>query len=122
MLLLQAETAAAARNAVNAQRAMVADAVGPCRRPRKPSEIVVCGRSRDDRSPYRLPVIPGEDGFRIDGPVDSVSCERHKLMDVGGAGSEIDSCGDTGSGGLYGCMVKGWKEADEQRGFRRPKR
>lgn len=120
MLLLQAGTAAA-RNPVDAQRALVQDAVAPCRRGRR-GEIVVCGRSKDERSPYRLPVIDGEDGFQIDGPVDSVSRGRHKLMDVGGAGSQQNSCGATGSGGLYGCQVKAWKEADQQRGFARPKR
>ncbi len=88
--------------------------LGDCRMPADGS-IIVCGRKSGD-SPYRLPPSMRGRGFDVNGAVDSVSRERHKLMDVGDAGT--GSCGNVGAGGWTGCMVKGWRAADQQRGFR----
>ncbi len=80
-------------------------------------EVVVCGRDKQ-RSHYRIPAEMMPDGFQVDGPVDSVSRERHKLMDVGAAGT--GSCSNTGAGGWTGCMVNDWRRDEQQRGFRSP--
>src|SRR3954464_9832106 len=53
---------------------------------RSAGDIVVCGR-RNDGGGYRL---PAPDRFDPAGPVDSVSRERHRLLDVGASG--IGSC------------------------------
>jgi hypothetical protein len=87
-------------------------ATGDCRIPAD-GTVLVCGH-RD--SPFRLPPALRDPGFDVDGPLDSVSRERHKLMETGESG--IGSCSNVGAGGWTGCMVKGWKAADEQRGFR----
>lgn len=89
-----------------------------CPKPR-PGEISICGKREAD-PPYRLPQQFRDEGFRIDGPVDSVSRERHLIMDVGGAGAQQNACSAVGMAGWTGCEVKGWKEADQQRGYRRP--
>lgn len=80
----------------------------PCAESPAPSEIVVCGRGEDAR--YRL---PSPDGFDPRGLVDSVSRERHRLMDVGASG--IQSCSTVGPGGWTGCDVRRWRQAHEQR-------
>ena len=85
---------------------------GDCRIPAD-GTVLVCGH-RD--SPYRLPPALRDPGFDVDGPLDSLSRERHKLMETGESGT--GSCSNVGAGGWTGCMVKGWKAADEQRGFR----
>jgi hypothetical protein len=90
------------------------DVLGDCRLPAD-GTIIVCGK-RDHESPYRLPPGARDSGFDIDGPVDSVARERHKLMDVGATGTH--SCSAAGAGGWTGCMVNDWQRADEQRGFR----
>lgn len=95
----------------------VAEAVR-CPKPR-PGEINVCGRDSPEAR-YRLPQAFRDPGFEIDGPRDSASRERHKLMDVGGAGSLQNACSVVGHGGGIGCMVKDWTENDQQRGFRPP--
>jgi hypothetical protein len=64
-----------------------------CRADRDPNAITVCGR-RDDGAGYRL---PEPDRFDPSGPIDSVSRERHRLLDVGAAG--IGSCSTVGAGG-----------------------
>ena len=117
MLLLQASApGGTAAERVAPLDAMVADAVG-CRKPRV-GEITVCAR-RGGESPYRYRRLPGEDdGFKADGPTDSVSRERHRLMDVGGAGAQTNACSTTGPMGWTGCQVKQWKEAQQQAGFR----
>jgi len=88
--------------------------LGDCRTPAD-GAVIICGR-RDGASPYRLPLEVRDPGFDVNGAVDSVARERHKLMDVGGSGP--GSCTNSGAGGWTGCMVKGWEAADQQRGFR----
>jgi hypothetical protein len=88
--------------------------LGDCRMPADGS-VIICG-SRNAESPYRLPLAARDPGFDVDGAVDSVSRERHKLMDVGDAGT--GSCSTVGAGGWTGCTVKAWQAADQQRGFR----
>jgi len=73
-------------------------------------DIVVCGR-RGERSPYRLP--PQPEGFDPDGPVSSVSRERHRLYEAGGTG--IGSCTNVGPGGWTGCDFLHWKDEHHQR-------
>jgi hypothetical protein len=75
--------------------------------------VIICARPD---SPYRLPPAARDPGFDVNGSVDSVARERHKLMEVGDTGS--GSCSNVGAGGWTGCMVKGWEAADQQRGFR----
>ena len=93
------------------------DVLGDCRLPADGS-VVVCGR-RSRESPYRLPPEVRDPGFQIDGPIDSVSRERHKLMEGGESGTH--SCSPSGAGGWTGCMLKGWQRADQQRGYQNPK-
>lgn len=102
---------------IEAERAIVGNAIDRCRGKGR-GEIVVCGRATQ-QSPYRLPRIAGEEGFDPAGGVDSVSRERHRLLDVGGAGAQQNACTTVGAAGWTGCMVKGWKEGDEQHGFQR---
>jgi hypothetical protein len=71
-------------------------------------DITICGR-RNGVGGYRL---PEPDRFDPAGPVDSVSRERHRLLDVGAAG--IGSCSTVGPGGWTGCMLNDWRSADEQ--------
>jgi hypothetical protein len=75
------------------------------------AEIVVCGR-REGRSPYRVP--ESDPGFDPSGTVDSVSRERHRLLDLGATG--IQSCSAVGPGGWTGCDLIRWREAQEQYG------
>ena len=88
--------------------------LGDCRMPADGS-VIVCG-TRNSESPYRIPSSLRDPGFDVDGAIDSVSRERHKLMDVGDAGT--GSCSNSGAGGWTGCAVKDWQAADQQRGFR----
>jgi len=60
------------------------DVLRDCRAP-SDGTVIVCGR-RDGTSPYRLPLEARDPGFDVDGPVDSVARERHKLMEVGDSG------------------------------------
>jgi hypothetical protein len=80
-----------------------------------PGDLVVCGRP-GSRSPYRLP--PQDDGWTPGGAVDSVSRERHRLLDQGAAG--IGSCSTAGPGGSTGCDLIRWKEGYEQRAGAKP--
>ena len=93
-------------------QAVLRDAIGDCRMPADGS-VIICARPE---SPYRLPPAMRDPGFDVNGPVDSVARERHKLMEVGDTGP--GSCSNVGAGGWTGCMVKGWEAADQQRGFR----
>lgn len=86
--------------------------IGDCRMPADGS-VIVCARPD---SPYRLPPAARDPGFDVNGAVDSVARERHKLMEVGGSGT--GSCSNVGAGGWTGCMTRGWDIADQQRGFR----
>jgi hypothetical protein len=72
-------------------------------------ELVVCGR-REERSSYRLPAL--HEGFDPDGPVDSVSRERHRLFELGEAGT--GSCSTVGGGGWTGCESLAWKHMHQQ--------
>lgn len=72
-------------------------------------DLVVCGR-KDRASPYRLPRL--HEGFDPDGPVDSVSRERHRLFEVGEAG--IGSCSTAGAGGWTGCGAIEFKQFHQQ--------
>lgn len=80
-----------------------------------PDDVVVCGRP-GSRSPYRLP--PGDDGWTPDSAMDSVSRERHRLLDAGASG--IGSCSTAGPGGSTGCDLIRWREAYEQRAGVKP--
>jgi hypothetical protein len=80
-----------------------------------PGDVVVCGR-RGSRSPYRLP--PQDDGWTPDSAMDSVSRERHRLLDPGASG--IGSCSTAGPGGSTGCDLIRWREAYEQRAGVKP--
>ncbi len=93
---------------------VVHDVLGDCRRPDDGS-VIVCA-TRHAESPYRIPPALRDTGFQVDGPVDSVSRERHKLMEAGDSGT--GSCSNSGAGGWTGCMVKGWRADEQQRGFR----
>ena len=73
-------------------------------------DIVVCGR-RDRNEQFRLPMRP--DGFDAAGPVDSVSRERHRLIEEGDAG--VGSCSTTGPGGASGCFDKAVKRRCQQK-------
>jgi hypothetical protein len=71
--------------------------------------ILVCGRRRSG-SVYRL---PEPTAFDPDGATDSVSRERHRLMDYGAAGT--GSCSTVGPGGWTGCDAIAWKEMHQQK-------
>jgi len=97
----------------------IQDAVDPCAAARRDSGITVCARTKEqtDRR-FRLPPMP-DTGFDPLGPVDSVSRERHRLIDGDGASQDLTrgSCSAVGASGWTGCMVKGWREKDQQKGW-----
>jgi hypothetical protein len=72
-------------------------------------DIVVCGR-RTSPERYRLPIRP--EGFDKKGPIDSVSRERHRLIQEGDAG--IGSCSAVGASGSSGCFHRARKRQCEQ--------
>lgn len=78
---------------------------------RSGDEIVVCGR-RNEAERYRLPIRA--DGFDVNGPIPSVSRERHRLYEVGDTG--LYSCSNVGPGGYTGCAFKDFKAKLEQHG------
>jgi hypothetical protein len=73
-------------------------------------EIVVCGR-RGESERYRLPIRP--QGFDAAGPVDSVSRERHRLIQEGDSG--VGSCSTSGPGGWTGCFHQQTKRRCQQK-------
>ena len=73
-------------------------------------EIVVCGR-RNEAEKYRLPIRP--QGFDASGPVDSVSRERHRLIQEGDSG--VGSCSTSGPGGWTGCFHQQRKRQCQQK-------
>jgi hypothetical protein len=83
--------------------------VADCRN-QQTQDIVVRGR-RGERSPYRLPAQ--REGFDPDGPMPSVSRERHRLYEVGQTG--IGSCSNVGPGGWTGCDFLRWEDEHHQR-------
>jgi hypothetical protein len=82
--------------------------VEPC--VKQADEIVVCGNP-DELRRYRLPLQ--DEGFDPDGPVDSVSRERNRLLNHGASG--IGSCSTVGPGGYTGCDFIRFKERVEQK-------
>jgi hypothetical protein len=74
-----------------------------------PDEVVVCGHGRPPAN-YRL---PEPKGFDPRGEVESVSRERHRLMEGGEGG--IHSCNFVvGSGSWTGCELRGLRRAEQQ--------
>jgi hypothetical protein len=104
-LLLLAQAATPPNPAPAPAEPLIATA---CRPDGDPDDIMVCGR-RNQGGGYRL---PAPDRFDPAGPIDSVSRERHRLLDVGAVG--IDSCSPVGPGGFTGCELNDWRHADEQ--------
>ncbi|RVT94965.1 hypothetical protein EOD43_00025 [Sphingomonas crocodyli] len=85
----------------------------PCPKDQSGAGIVVCARTKERVAlRYRLPIK--QDGFDPAGPVDSVSRERHRMLDVGAGGTR--SCSPIGPGGSTGCQSRDWKAAREQYG------
>lgn len=80
-----------------------------CSKAASDEEITVCGR-RKDADAYRLP--PQNDGFDPNGIVESVSRERHRLMEGGESG--IGSCSATGAAGWTGCFHREVREKQQQ--------
>ena len=74
-------------------------------------EVVVCGR-RSEAERYRLPIRP--EGFDPKGTMQSVSRERHSLIQEGDDG--IGSCSTSGPGGYTGCFHRSTKRRCEQEG------
>jgi len=109
-LLLMAATAPSIDQAI--ERAM-----DPCKARQAAGEIVVCARRPGGQQRYRMPRI--DRGFDPSGPVDSVSRERHRLIDADGAAPDLTrgSCSASGANGWTGCMVKDWREHDQQKGW-----
>jgi hypothetical protein len=95
---------------------VVREAIDPCRKPHPAGEIVVC-RKTDAQQRFRLPAAPDR-GFDPLGGRDSVSRERHRLIDGDGASQDLTrgSCSAVGASGFTGCMIKSWREADQQKG------
>jgi len=96
----------------------IRNAVDPCAAFRREDGITVCARTKaeTDRR-FRLPQMP-DHGFDPLGPVDSVSRERHRLIDGDGANTDLTrgSCSPAGASGWTGCQIKGWREQDQQKG------
>ena len=90
-------------------------AISNCKQPAD-GAIIVCGKRAPSDGPFRLPPAVRDPGFDVNGAVDSVARERHKLMEEGAAGT--GSCSTVGPGGWTGCLVRDWERADQQRGFR----
>ena len=85
----------------------------PCPKAKGAGDIVVCRRAGETAAlRYRLPIR--DQGFDPGGPTDSVSRERHRMMDVGASGT--GSCSASGAGGWTGCQSHQWKEARQQYG------
>jgi hypothetical protein len=74
--------------------------------PLSEGEILVCG----DAERYRLPIRP--DRFDPKGAVDSVSRERHRLMDEADQG--VGTCSNIGPGGFSGCFHRDVKRRCKQ--------
>jgi len=97
----------------------IRQSIDPCKAARQANDIVVCGHDGEqEQRRYRLPRDPDR-GFDPLGAVDSVSRERHRLIDGDGASQDLTrgSCSAVGASGATGCMIKGWREADQQKGW-----
>lgn len=106
---LPASLSAQAQPPAQPPRSVAPTIVPDCNK-QQAENIIVCGR-RGERSPYRLP--PQPEGFDPDGPMSSVSRERHRLYEVGDTG--IGSCSNVGPGGWTGCDFKRWRDEHHQR-------
>jgi hypothetical protein len=84
--------------------------VPDCADARKTGDPVVCGR-RDPRTQWQLPIL--NDGFDPQGTIDSVSRERHRLIETGGT-TGIGSCTNVGPGGYTGCFFNDIRHMHEQ--------
>lgn len=105
LLIIVAAALAQAPTAPAAEARIVQD----CSKAAFDEEITVCGR-RDHPDAYRLP--PQNDGFDPNGIIESVSRERHRLMEGGESG--IGSCSATGAAGWTGCFHKEVREKQQQ--------
>lgn len=97
----------------------IRDAVDPCAASRREGGITVCARTKEETDRrFRLPQMPDR-GFDPLGPVDSVSRERHRLIDGDGANTDLTrgSCSAVGASGWTGCQIKKWGEMDQQKGW-----
>jgi len=92
----------------------IRQAINPCADV-KPGEITVCGKDQA-RERARYGVRQPDKGFDPNGPVDSVSRERHRLLDNGGDAT-MGSCSAVGASGATGCLLKGWRDNQYQRGW-----
>ena len=97
----------------------VRDATDGCRAATPAPGITVCGGERGEPGRYRLPLRDEDRGFDPLGSVDSVSRERHRLLDADGFGQDLTrgSCSSVGASGWTGCTIKAWREADQQKGW-----
>jgi hypothetical protein len=94
----------------------IRSAATACPKPASSGEITVCGHHDQDPLRFRLPPTP-DNGFDLFGPVESVSRERNRLLDYNGDMTR-GSCSPSGASGMTGCMIKKWREMDEQAGTR----
>lgn len=97
----------------------IKDAIDPCAAARREGGITVCARTREEQDRrFRLPTMPDR-GFDPLGSVDSVSRERHRLIDGDGANTDLTrgSCSAVGASGWTGCQIKSWREKDQQKGW-----
>ncbi len=99
--------------------AAIRDARDGCRSATLTAGITVCGRAQGNAERFRLPLRDADDGFDPRGPVDSVSRERQRLIDGDGASPDLTrgSCSSVGASGMTGCMIKAWREHDQQKGW-----
>ncbi|WBO20961.1 hypothetical protein [Sphingomonas abietis] len=96
----------------------IAQAINPCPADPRAGDIVVCGK--DKQAMDRRFRIPREDhGFDPLGTMDSVSRERHRLIDGDGASQDLTrgSCSPVGASGSTGCDIKKWRENDQKKGW-----
>ena len=97
----------------------IKDAIDPCAAFRHDGGITVCARTKEEMGRrFRLPPIPDR-GFDPLGSADSVSRERHRLIDGDGANTDLSrgSCSAVGASGWTGCQIKKWGEMDQQKGW-----
>jgi hypothetical protein len=96
----------------------IKDAIDPCAETRRQGGITVCARTQDEKDRrFRLPPMP-DTGFDPLGSADSVSRERHRLIDGDGASQDLTrgSCSAVGASGATGCQIKSWRQYDQQKG------
>ncbi|MBA2936065.1 hypothetical protein HZF05_18440 [Sphingomonas sp. CGMCC 1.13654] len=98
----------------------IRDTIDPCAAARRErGAITVCAQTKEEKDRrFRLPQMPDR-GFDPLGSVDSVSRERHRLIDGDGANTDLTrgSCSAVGASGWTGCQIKEWREKDQQKGW-----